>query len=95
MARRERRAEMRLIIKELGEIKKNHLFITAMRDKEFAEIVQKNIVQLKDGTYKDTSVLFKYGAVINLLQNANALEVRLKALSVGPEPVKHVPNVKK
>jgi hypothetical protein len=83
MARRERRAEMRLIVKELGEIKKNHLFITAMRDKEFAEIVQTNIVELKAGTYKDTNILFKYGAVINLLQNANALEMRLKELRLG------------
>jgi hypothetical protein len=95
MSRRERRAEIRLIIKELEEVQKNRVFVAAMQDKEFADIVRTNIVELKSGTYKDTNILFKYGAVINILQNVQALEGRLRSLQVGPEPKKNIPDVKK
>jgi hypothetical protein len=80
MKRRERRLEMRQIIKELGVIKNTKLFIDAMNDEAFAKIVKNNIASLRDGTYPDTDILFRYGSVISLIQNANALEERLNAL---------------
>jgi hypothetical protein len=80
MDRRERRQEIRSIIKELGAIKNDKVFVEAMADETFAKIAKENITQLRDGTYPDTNVLFRYGAVISLLQNANALEERLRYL---------------
>jgi hypothetical protein len=80
MARRERRAEMRQISKELALLKQDPIYLNLLHDDSLAKVVQENLVFLEKGEYIDKDIQLKYGKVINFLQTVNQLQYRLKAL---------------
>lgn len=93
--RRDRRAESRQIIKELKLFRSHRVYINALKNEDFSEIVKRDLILLKDGTHPDSAIQMKYGQAINLLAQIVQLEKRLQYLQTGVrlEPKKDVPNV--
>jgi hypothetical protein len=83
MERRERRQEIRQIIKELNSIKSHRVYTEALQNQEFSDIVKKDLHLLKEGVHPDSALQMKYGRAINLLSQIVQLEKRLQYLQVG------------
>jgi hypothetical protein len=83
MDRRQRRQEYFQIVKELKIFRSHRVYLNALKDEEFSEIVKRDLQLLKDGTHPDSFIQMKYGKAINLLSQIVQLEERLKWLRYG------------
>jgi hypothetical protein len=83
MNRLERRAESRQIIKELKLFRSHRVYLNALKNEDFSEIVKRDLILLKDGTHPDSAIQMKYGQAINLLSQIVQLEKRLQYLQTG------------
>lgn len=91
MDRRERRAEIRRIRKELLKLQQDPIYLNILKDDDFARFVEKNRIALEDGDCTDIDAQMKFGEAINFLAIVNELENNLKALMSE----KNLPYVKK
>ena len=81
--RRDRRAEIRQIRKELNALKTHRVYTEALKSESFSAIVAKDLHLLKEGVHPDTAIQMRYGKAINLLSEIVQLEKRLQYLQVG------------
>jgi hypothetical protein len=80
MERRDRRAEIRKIRKELIKLQQDPIYLNILKDNDFARFVEKNRLALEDGDCTDVDAQMKFGEAINFLAVVNQLENRLKSL---------------
>jgi hypothetical protein len=95
MDRRERRKEMRAIIKELRRIKDSDEYKTYLQDEKFADIVRRGLPLLEATQHPDQNIQMKFGRALNILSEITQLEERFKYLHVGFKEKQNITHVNK